>query len=213
MLPDPFYSADPAARLLAVRYREASRRADALRAYLVVYAEGRSLESGDVLESVSAEAHYGFDELVDCGCAICVEWTVRRAEFVSATSLIPKGHKWTVCGCDACRFVGRFQMNYLAAANRRDLLIEMSFHAWYHSLHGARVMEWYRQEIQNPVYSDNWMAQEFTRYPMERWLMKCNTALSGSVGGPVFQASARRLDYIERSSSSLTADTNLMVIG
>lgn len=213
MLSDPFYSADPTARLLATRYREASRRADALRAYLTIYAEGRSLESSYVAESVSAEEHYGFDESADCGCAICADWTVRRAEFVSAASLIPKGHKWTVCGCDTCRFVGRFQMNYLAATNRRDLLIEMSFHARFHSLHGKHVMAWYHQEIQNPSYTDNWCAQEMSRYPVERWLTRCEMAVSGSVGGPVFQASAQRLAYVESSSSSLNADTNLMVIG
>ena len=104
-------------------------------------------------------------------------------------------------------------MNYLAATNRRDLLIEMSFHARFHSLHGGLIMQWFHQEIRNPSYTDNLVrAQEMSRFPVERWLMRCEMAVSGTAGGPVFQASARRIDYVERSSSSLSAITDLMVI-
>lgn len=213
MSTDPFNSLDSAVRLLAEQYREASERVERFRAHLMVYADGQSSENTCRSLPVSAEEHYGFDESADCGCSICADWETRRAEFVAVASLVPKGHKWTVCGCDSCRFVGRFQMNLLAATNRRDLLIEMSFHARFHSLHGERIMEWFHREIRDPSYTDNWCAQEMSRYPVERWLMKCNMAVSGSVGGPVFQDSARRIDFVERSSSSLEAVTDLMVIG
>lgn len=213
MSPDPLTSVDPAVRMIAEQHREASNRANQLRAYLMVYADGRSAERERKSLPVSAEEHYGFNESADCGCAICTDWTTRRAEFIAVAGLVPKGHKWTVCGCDSCRFVGRFQMNLLAATNRRDLLIEMSFHARFHSLHGEHVMAWFSKEIRNPSYTDNWCAQEMSRYPVERWLMRCEMAVSGMVGGPVFQDSARRIDFVERSSSSLEAVTDLMVIG
>lgn len=156
--------------------------------------------------AVSPQEHYNMLDEGICGCAVCVDWDARRTEFTRATRLIPQGHKWTVCACDLCRFVGRFQLNLLAAANRRELLIEMSFHARYHSHHGKLVMTWLAAEMRNPSYTMNWCAQEMSRYPMERWLQRCETAVSGVVGGPVFVTSARMTDAIANIGSSLSAE-------
>lgn len=156
--------------------------------------------------AISPQEHYNMLDEGICGCGVCVDWDMRREEFTRAIKLIPKGHKWTVCACDLCRFVGRFQLNLLAAANRRELLIEMSFHARYHSYHGGLVMNWLEVELRNPSYTPNWCAQEMSRYPMERWLQRCEMAVSGVVGGPVFVTSARMTDAVANVGSSLSAE-------
>lgn len=144
----------------------------------------------------------------DCGCATCMEWEMRRAEFVATTSLVPKGHKWTVCACPACRFVGRIQLNYLAATNRRDLLIEMSYHARHHSSHPDIVMAWLDKEMRRPDYTVNWCAQEMSRFPVERWMKRCEMAVSGVVSGAVFRASAMTTDFLVSIGSSLVAEVD-----
>ncbi len=156
--------------------------------------------------AISPQEHYNMLDEEICGCATCIDWDLRRKEFTRATKLIPAGHKWTVCACDLCRFVGRFQLNLLAAANRRELLIEMSFHARYHSYHGGLVMNWLETEMRKPTYTMNWCAQEMSRYPMERWLQRCETAVSGVAGGPVFVTSARMTDAVANVGSSLSAE-------
>ena len=156
--------------------------------------------------AVSPEDHYNMLDEGLCGCSACADWDLRRLEFLRATKLLPKDHKWTVCACSVCRFVGRFQLNLLAAANRRDLLIEMSFHARYHSHHGKLIMDWLAAEMRNPAYTINWCAQEMSRYPMERWLQRCELAVSGLVGGPVFVNSAKRIDAIVSIGSSLATE-------
>lgn len=156
--------------------------------------------------AISPQEHYNMLDEEICGCGTCVDWDRRRKEFSRVIKLIPKGHKWTVCACSLCRFVGRFQLNLLAAANRRELLIEMSFHARFHSHHGGLVMNWLRVEMQNPTYTLNWCAQEMSRYPMERWLQRCEMAVSGVAGGPVFVASARMTDAVANVGSSLAAE-------
>ena len=93
MVHDPIESLDPAVQFLARQYREAMRRAQKLGVYLVVYTERHEAPRAQPPLSVSAEDHYNFDESADCGCSICIDWGLRRAEFVSAAALIPKGHQ------------------------------------------------------------------------------------------------------------------------
>jgi hypothetical protein len=157
---------------------------------------------------ISPQEHYNMLDEELCGCNTCVDWDLRRKEFIRATGLIPKGHKWTVCNCAICRFVGQFQLNLLAAANRRELLIEMSFHARYHSRHGDMIMTWLAEEMRKPSYTDNWCAQEMSRYPMERWLKRCEMAISGDVGGPVFINSTMVTEMYTPFASSLFADVD-----
>jgi len=159
--------------------------------------------------AISPQEHYNMLDEEQCGCAICMDWDMRRQEFLRAIKLIPKGHKWTVCACDLCRFVGRFQLNLLAVANRRELLIEMAFHARYHSRHGKLIMEWLETEMRNPSYTLNWCAQEMSRYPMERWIQRCESAVSGIAGGPVFITSARMTDAIANIGSSLSSEVSV----
>lgn len=157
---------------------------------------------------ISPQEHYNMLDQEECGCSTCIDWDLRREEFMRAVKLIPKGHKWTVCSCDSCRFVGRFHLNFLAASNRRELLIEMSFHAKYHSRHGNLIMAWLSEEMKNPSYTDNWMAQELNRYPMERWIKRCEMAVSGVASGKVFVTSTMVTDMITVFGSSLNADVD-----
>ena len=130
--------------------------------------------------------HHDMMENESCGCATCSEWALRRMDFVRALRLLPKEHKWSTCACDDCRFIGRAHLNYLAATNRRDVLIEMAFYARLHSRHSAQVMTWLEQEMQQPEYTVNWCAQEMSRYPMGWWLRRCQAAIGPVISGSVF---------------------------
>jgi len=200
------FSPDLAIQHLVDKQTELAIGLEALSQRLLAYA--KQIRPVLVRPAVSAQEHYNMLDEGDCGCSACMDWDLRRKEFIRATKLIPKGHKWTVCACDRCRFVGRFQLNLLAAANRRELLIEMSFHARYHSRHGKLVMDWLEQEMHSPAYTVNWCAQEMSRYPMERWLQRCETAVSGVVGGPVFINSTMVTDMRVSFASSLLADVD-----
>jgi len=171
----------------------------------VAYAD--RIVAEEIKPPVSPLEHYSMLD-AECGCSTCMDWETRRAEFVEAVTLVPKGHKWTICACPDCRFVGRIQLNYLAATNRRDLMIEMSFHARYHSRHGREVMAWLDQEMRNPSYTTNWLAQELSRFPVERWIKRCEMAVSGFVSGAVFSASAGVTHLTSYLGSTLGAEVS-----
>lgn len=204
---DPAQSQDDTIRYLLAQYAQLNSAFTEMSGYIQAYSE--RVEPPPMRgPAISLQEHYSMLDQEDCGCQVCAEWTQRREEFIRATRSIPKGHKWSVCACGDCRFVGRFQLNLLAAANRRELLIEMSFHARYHSRHGAQVMAWITQELKGSSYTDNWCAQEMNRFPMERWLQRCEHAVSGAISGAVFIASAGVTDLFTPFSSSLTADVD-----
>lgn len=199
----PDASPDPAVRLLAQRRDSLLAEMDRLRRSLIGYASGvRAPESRAAMSPLD---HYAMLDSPDCGCATCVEWEQRRAEFIAATRIVPKGHKWTVCGCPECRFVGRIQMNYLAATNRRDLLIEVAYHARHHSAHPELVMRWLEKEMNRSEYTINWCAQEMGRYPMEWWLRRCETVCSGAVSGAIWRNSTMVTDLEVHIPSTLGA--------
>lgn len=205
--PDPAASPDPAVRLLGGRRDAIAAEMSRIAVALVAYADGvREPEPRPVLEPVM---HYHILDDPVCGCPTCVEWEQRRAEFVEVASVVPKGHKWTVCGCPDCRFVGRIQMNFLAATNRRDLLAEVAYHARYHSSHPTLVMKWLESELRRPEYTINWCAQEMSRYPVERWLKRCEMAVSGVVSGSVWRNStgvtALETHFVSQLSATATA--------
>ena len=197
-------STDPVIQEIVVRRDAILAEMARIRSMLTMYM--RQHRTPEVRPPMSPLEHYDMLDSPDCGCPTCLDWEQRRAEFVEVVPLVPKGHKWTICPCAVCRFVGRIQLNWLAAQNRRDLLIEMSFHARYHSRHGELVMAWLEQEMKNPAYTVNWCAQEMTRFPMERWIRKCETAVSGVVSGAVFIDAAGITHFESRLGSSLTAE-------
>lgn len=135
---------------------------------------------------VDALRHYPMSDRAICGCGTCSEWRSRREELTDAMRFVPAGHKWSVCACARCRFVGRIQLNFVAASNVRDLLIEMSFHANFHSRHGGLVMAWLESEMRKPKYTVDWCAYELGRRPVDEFLGLAEKALSPVVSGIVF---------------------------
>ena len=182
---------------------EAERTARVLDAYLAsaLLASGAR---GTGTACVPPLRHHSMTNRESCGCRICTEWRVRGREFAEAERLVPKGHRWSICACPDCRFVGRMHLNYVAASNVRDLAIEMAFHAEYHSDHGEAVMEWFGREIALPRYTLNWCACEIGRRPMDEWLAKCEAALSPVLSGAVFAVGeGKRLPFSAAFASQL----------
>ena len=184
-MPLPLESSDPAVRSLAARRDRLRCEMVAMETLLNAYAD--SSRDGLAAPVVSPLGHSAMlDDGEECGCAVCTEWRQRRDECEAAMRLVPEGHRWSICACADCRFVGRMHLNYVAAANVRDLVIEMAFHAGRHSRHGEAVMRWLTGELASPKYTVRWCAYEIGRRPVEEWLAACETALSPALSGKVF---------------------------
>jgi len=192
-------------REVARRHAALVAEASALDRVLTAYAAASPRELPRV-PTVSALDHYPFSEGAECGCDTCMEWMLRRSEFIDASRLIPKGHKWSTCTCVPCRFVGRIHLNHLAATNTRDLLIGMSYHARHHSPFGRQVMEWLEVELRKPAYTVNWRAQEMSRFPLEWWFRRCEATLGPVVSGEVFGSNMGVDQLPVHFMSSLLAD-------
>jgi hypothetical protein len=187
---------------MAARVRALLDEARRLDGMLSSYAASPPPVSGTVSVAISALEHYPFAENADCGCDVCLDWNRHRGEFIEVGRLVPKGHKWSTCDCVTCRVIGRIHLNFLAATNRRDLLIEFSFHSPF----GEQVMAWLSNEMRKSVYTVNWCAQEMSRYPLEWWMRRCQVALGPVVSGEVF-GSNRGVEPLSIAfASSLTAD-------
>lgn len=130
--------------------------------------------------------HFPMLETEDCGCDLCADWAFRREELRRSEAFVPEGHRYHTCDCRCCSFVKRLWLNHKAAENRRDLLIGASFHAFHNSMHGDRVMNWFVTDISLPDRTVNWWALEGGRYPLSRWLRRCEVQLSPVVSGAVF---------------------------
>ena len=152
---------------------------------LAAYA-AREVPEPERPQAVPLLRHYAMTDRHACGCRVCAAWRDRQAEFAESLRFVPPGHKWSTCPCPPCRFAGRLQLNCTAASNVRDLLIEMSYHANFHSGHGDRVMQWFDSEIQGPAYTLDWCAYEISRRPVQAWLSQCDKALRPACSGDVF---------------------------
>jgi len=61
----------------------------------------------------------------------------------------------------------------LAAANRRELIIEMSYHATFgDEQDGEELMEWVDGEVRNSKKGDGWWALHAERLTMDDWFVK-----------------------------------------
>ena len=157
-------------------------------ALLCEYATSPTAASGlSVMAPKAPLMHYTMLDDEECGCAVCDEWRLRRAELDAAMKIVPEGHRWSICACSDCRFVGRIHLNAVAASNVRDLLIEVAFHANWHSRHGQAVMDWFARELRSPRYTTRWCAYEIGRRPVGEWLAECEKALSPVLSGTVFK--------------------------
>lgn len=170
-----------------------NREVSAIGALLDAYAaSGSAAVSTFGGAAASALSHSSMLDDGDCGCAVCAEWRRRRTECDAAMRVVPEGHQWSICACGACRFAGRMHLNFIAAANVRDLMIEVAFHANWHSRHGEAVMRWFEGELRSPRYTTRWCAYEIGRRPVGEWLALCERALSPVLSGAVFAAGEGR---------------------
>jgi hypothetical protein len=85
----------------------------------------------------------------------------------------------------------------MAASNRRDLVLEVAFHAAHHSRHGPAVMDWLARRLALPKFGDRWCAYQLARMPVDEWLDRCERELSPIVSGQVFATGAgKRVEWI-----------------
>lgn len=192
-------SLDPIVSGLAVRWFALRREAEQIDSVLNAYTAGSASSAVRTLPLPMAPLDHAtmLDTDDACGCAVCVEWARRREELARAMRLVPAGHRWSVCACPDCRFVGRLQLNYVATANLRDLMIEVAFHARHHSRHGEKIMEWFVNEVAGPRYTVAWCAYEIGRRPIDEWLDRCEQALSPVLSGAVFAMGEGKHDALE----------------
>lgn len=115
-----------------------------------------------------------------CACSLCQDWRLRRAEVERVQPFIPDGHRWLNCTCMVCSVMRHLQLGLMAVANKRDLWIEMSYHAHRDKAYRNRagdVMSVIRREIENPVYRRGWWSHDGGCVSMEFWLRKVDKAL------------------------------------
>lgn len=201
-------SSDPVIQGAILRLIGLRQEADRLSKVMTAYkAERYALPSKP--PEVAALEHYTMSDKTECGCSTCFEWNLRRDEFIRVAKMVPKGHNWSVCGCGTCRFIGRIHFNYLAAVNKRDLVIETSFHAHHHSPFGEQIMRWLDAEMANPRYTVDWCAKEMAHYALEWWFERCEKALGPAVSGVVFRGGGAKLDFVFHFESSLLAQGSI----
>ena len=205
-------SPDPRIRVLSAKFDRLQKEAARIDRLLDSYLLSCRNESEVLVPQIDLLGHCTLlnDEL--CGCTVCANWIARRDELARAMKLVPSGHRWSICACQDCRFVGRMQLNYMAAANLRDLLIEVSFHAAHHSRYGNRIMQWFAEEITTPRYSIDWCAYELGRRPVDEWLDRCEKALSPILSGVVFATGAgHQTNLLSEGLGSQLGDTYVSV--
>ena len=181
-------SPDPRVCAVSGRFERLHAEVVHVGAMLGAYASTMACDDGRAVLRVAPLRHHAMLDDEACGCAVCADWALRRSELARAMRLVPKGHLWSICACPDCRFVGRMQLNYVAAANLRDLMIEVAFHATYHSRHGERIMAWFEAEVAGPRYTTRWCAYELGRRSVEEWLARCERELAPVLSGAVFVA-------------------------
>ena len=190
-------SADSRVQALADRFARLRGEAARIDAMLGAYAATTfACDDGRTVPRVDPLRHHAMLDDEACGCAVCTDWATRRGELDRAMRFVPAGHRWSICACPDCRFVGRLQLNYMAAANLRDLMIEVAFHAAYHSRHGERIMAWFEAEVAGPRYTTKWCAYELGRRSVEECLARCERDLSPVLSGAVFVAGEGKRDAL-----------------
>lgn len=180
--PDILHSLDAVVRAAVEKRQALLDEKTRLDGMLLAYS--MSIVSGAGELPTPPGSHYNMvDEI--CGCALCVDYSRRRNE-VNRVSDLTTGHPRD-CACRECRTAGKLQTGFRAATNRLDLLVEMSFHAVFHSHHQDQVLSWTQQELDRPDITMNWWAIEGGQAPMASWIRRCEKALSPIVSGVVFR--------------------------
>lgn len=125
--------------------------------------------------------HYQFPALdVECCCAICRSWRVEREAFDTIKALTYDHQR--SCFCWRCKQRRQKQQSFLAAASKRELYCELSWHASRHAgTYGPVLMKWVSKEITKET--DGWWATFGQSYPLSYWLARFQSAITNVVSG------------------------------
>ena len=123
--------------------------------------------------------HYVYPVLdVECTCSLCSVWRTQRDAF-DEIKTITFNHQRS-CMCWRCRRRRQLQQGFLAAASKRELYCEMSWHASRHpKSYGPQLMDWVRNEIVTNSESAGWWATFGQAYPISYWLARFQSAAYG----------------------------------
>jgi hypothetical protein len=158
--------------------------------------------------------HFDVRDDEPCACSVCTAWFAAKREADAASAARPP-HPPT-CNCRECVPARRARYRLQALNARRDLWIEMSYHASMHKV-GEPYMAWLAAEMADDRKTLGWWANEASRFPLAYWFKRFEQAvrsgvvsLSGAVSG-VFNFAACYLDVDpegggEASMSSLFID-------
>jgi hypothetical protein len=120
--------------------------------------------------------HYDYPSLdVACCCQLCTDWRHQRDFFDEMKRLT-----WThnrSCMCWRCRKRREHQNNFLAAASRRELYCEMSFHASRHPNYGPKLMTWVSRELAESTETNGWWSTLAQAYSLSFWFSKFQGSL------------------------------------
>lgn len=112
--------------------------------------------------------HYVYPVLdVECNCAMCRTWRLERDSFDDLKRQTLSHNR--SCMCWRCQKRRQHQQSFLAAAAKRELYSEMSYHAANHPSYGPQLMNWVSTEIENDVETDGWWATLAQAYPLSYW--------------------------------------------
>lgn len=127
--------------------------------------------------------HFDIGEDDTCTCYYCDMWRKRRDTVDRARMLFHSRRcRCNNCAADPkntiwkCTYYQKAQYGFIAAANRRELWIEMSYHARHgQDQDGAELMQWLDAKIRSMEKTrsgksrDGWWALHAERTPLETW--------------------------------------------
>lgn len=130
--------------------------------------------------------HYDIGEDDDCSCRYCNDWRVGRYVADKARMMFnARRCKCKNCAANPnntiwkCASYMRAHNNHLAAANRRELWIEMSYHAKHGAEQdGRELMEWLDRTIRSMSLTkrgttkDGWWAFHSERLTLDYWFCR-----------------------------------------
>lgn len=120
--------------------------------------------------------HYVYPVLdVECCCWICSEWRRQRDLFDDMKRLTLTHTR--SCMCWRCRKRREHQNSFLAAASRRELYSEMSFHAAHNKSYGPVLMNWISRELAESTETDGWWSTLAQAYSLSLWFSKFQGAV------------------------------------
>lgn len=112
---------------------------------------------------------------VECGCAVCQEWRSQRDTFDELKRQTLSHDR--SCRCWRCQKRRQHQQSFLAAAAKRELYSEMSYHAANHPSYGPTLMNWVEKEISDNDETDGWWATLAQAYPLSYWFGRFQSSM------------------------------------